>query len=223
MDMKRFFAIGLVICAAFLVFIDSNASQASSYLLTFNGKIDGSDQDVSGSMKIEQIIGPQFDTDGGGRSANFYAGQISGEIKSGAVSFSNSAHFNPLNLVKGVVPNFLGRPFDKFEISTGGAPGDANSIYLNILSWDTDPSLPLLTLETMPATLADWVARFGPLGDDFYGISQFVYGSTSYQFRVTGYTLSLATTPIPAAALMFGTALASLLGLSGVRRRRAAA
>jgi len=221
--MKRFLAASLIICAAFLVFINSHASQASSYILTFSGKMDGSDQDVSGSLEIEQLTGPQFSTDGGGRSGNFYIGQISGEVKVGGFSLTTSGYYNSLNLVKGVVPNFLGQPFDKFEIWSGSAPGNPNSIYLNILSWNTDPSLPLLTFETLPRTLADWVARFGPLGDDFYGISRFVYGSTTYQFRVTDYLLSLATTPIPAAALLFGTALAGLTGLSAVRKRRAAA
>jgi hypothetical protein len=91
-----------------------------------------------------------------------------------------------------------------------------NEINLN-LDW-SPTSLPIFTLAGFPAsdTAADayYSAIMNSSGD-------IPYGSKNYGFSITGFTASVAATPLPATLPLFVSALAGL-GFFGWRRRSAA-
>jgi hypothetical protein len=108
--------------------------------------------------------------------------------------------------------NPFGAPYDRVILE---AHHFGDGLGLNFFSLGTDPSLPLLTLETMPTTLSQWVALFGSITAEGEAISDGILKN----FTITDY--SIVTTPVPASVLMFGTALAGL-GAAAYRRRRQA-
>jgi hypothetical protein len=143
-------------------------------------------------------------------NATDYTFTLNGTAYSG-----HSADFaDAVSLIKSTnSANFFNAPFAALTIDLFGVGAPS----LVIASVNPNPAIPLATLETMPATLAGWMAVYGAI---FQPAMLLEAGGSSHTVSLTSYTLTtVAETPIPGALLMFGTGLVGL-GTAGVRRYR---
>jgi hypothetical protein len=202
------------VCLALTLAFGALPASASSYLLEFTGTTSDGAYPFHGSLTLNVPEPPS--SSGTVEQWNDYyngSGSYSLVMDGGGLSYSGSAGVGETNIsfIKSTdTANFFGAPFVAFQASLN-IPDDFSIV---IASINPDPSIPLMSFETMPSTLAAWVATYGSLYP-YPSIS-----SNGVRFNLSSYTLTaVAATPIPASLLMFGTGLVGL-GAAAIRRHR---
>jgi len=189
-------------------------ADASTFTMEFDGTLVGSGNPLHGTVTMDAPA-PLFVP--GSESANVYfltSGSYS--ITFGATTATGSLG-GISALTKAIdSSSTLGMPYDQFSINLFGTGSPQDQLSFLLLSDNTNPALPLLSLETMPTTLAAWIATYGGIT-----ASSFTAGGVLRFFNLTSYTITsaVAATPIPGAVLLFGTALVGLGGV-GLHRHR---
>ena len=207
-------ALGLAVAA-----VCSTASAgASTFTMEFDGTIVGGGGPLHGSVTMD-VPAPLFVP--GSESANVYfLSTASYSITFG--STTTSGNLGGVSALNKAIDNSstLGMPYDSFSIDLFGNGVPQDQLHFLLSSGNTNTALPLLSLETVPTTLAAWIATYGAIT-----ASNFTAGGVLRFFNLTSYTVTsaVATTPIPSAVLLFGTALLGLGGFGARRRQKAAA
>lgn len=166
-------------------------------------------QSVSGSLSFGPVNGP-FDTSTvASESTTYFSTNTTWTFSLGGAS---GAGLTTVTLFKGKTAPTTDFGADFFVDGTiSGHPGQSLDIFTR--ADGADASIAPLTLETIPATLADWAARFAVA---IIASGSLSYGGTNYSFDLT--QMDVATTPLPASLLLFLSAMLGL-GVVGARQR----
>jgi len=196
------------------LFFGAPSASAATYSLDITGTAADGSTPVQGNITFDLPDPPS--QSGTIEQRNSYSNSsVSYSFELGGATYSGSGTgaFNSVAFIKSTgTANFFGAPFVALNVNTFSP----DSLSLVIASVNPDLSLPLLTFETMPTTLAAWVATYGPI----HSLPAVLANIPGNYIRLSSYTLTtVAATPIPAALLMFGTGLAGL-GVAGARRYR---
>ena len=165
-------------------------------------------QAVSGSLSFGPVNGP-FDTSTvATEGTTYFSADTTWTFSLGGAS---GAGLTTVTLYKdktSPTANFGADFFVDGFIS--GHPGQSLDIWTRANG--ADASIAPLTLETIPATLTDWAARFAVA---ILATGSLSYGGTTYSFDLT--QVDIAATPLPASLLLF---LSAMLGLGGFAWQR---
>jgi hypothetical protein len=198
------------ICLALAVVFAALPASATTYKLAYEGGSSGGSVQGYFLLDVEPAVYSAAAEERNTYSLNStdYSFTLNGVTHSGQSASTGDA----VSLIKSTnTANFFHAPFAALSIDLFGSGAPS----LVLASVNPDPTIPLATLDTMPSTLAGWVAKYGSIFQpalrlDVGGSSQYVY-LTSYQLG------TVTATPIPAALPML---LTGLIGLGAATARR---
>jgi hypothetical protein len=167
-------------------------------------------QAISGSLSFGPVVGPINIPNPTTIVANYFSSNTAWTFSLGGAS---GGGLTTLTLYKESTPPTANFGADFFVDGTiTGHPG--RSLDLWTRANGADPTIPPLTLATIPATLGDWATVFAVA---ILSTGSLTYDGGTYKFDLT--QVDVATTPLPASSLLFVSALVGL-GVTGWRRGR---